>query len=79
MVKGRKYMINYSLFWETLKNSEETTYSLIKKHGIPSATLNKLRHNKPVNLTSLNELCGILNCNIEDLVTITKDDAEKFF
>ena len=70
-------MISYSPFWETLKKSTETTYSLVKKHGIPSATLDKLRHNKPVNITSLNDLCRILNCKIEDIVMITNDDDER--
>ena len=41
-----------------------------------SATLDKLRHNKSVNITSLNDLCRILNCKIEDIVMITNDDDE---
>ena len=41
-------MIDYSPFWETLKNSSETTYTLINKHHLSSSTLDKLRNNKPV-------------------------------
>ena len=40
-------MIAYSPFWNTLKNSSETTYSLINKHHISSAIIDKLRKNKP--------------------------------
>lgn len=60
-------MIDYSPFWKTLKNSTETTYTLINNHHISSATLDKLRKNKPLNTTTLNDLCRILNCNISDI------------
>ncbi|MCD8012491.1 MAG: helix-turn-helix transcriptional regulator [Lachnospiraceae bacterium] len=60
-------MIKYSPFWETLRNSKETTYTLITKHHISSATIDKLRKNKPVNTTTLNDLCRILNCQIQDI------------
>lgn len=60
-------MISYEPFWETLKNSPETTYSLITKHHISSATIDKLRKNKPMNTTTLNDLCRILNCKLENI------------
>lgn len=61
-------MICYIPFWETLKVSKETTYTLINKHHISSATIDKLRKNKPLNTTTLNDLCRILNCRIEDIL-----------
>lgn len=60
-------MIDYSPFWVTLKNSNETTYTLINKHHISSAIIDKLRKNKPMNTTTLNDLCRILNCEIEEI------------
>lgn len=60
-------MIIYTPFWTTLKNSPETTYTLINKHHISSATLDKLRKNKPLTTTTINDLCRILNCKIEDI------------
>lgn len=60
-------MIIYQPFWETLKNSSETTYTLITKHHISSATIDKLRKNKPMNTTTLNDLCRILNCKLENV------------
>ena len=60
-------MICYNPFWETLKKSPETTYTLIHKHHISSATLDKLRNNKPVTTTTLNDLCRILKCNLQDI------------
>ena len=46
-------MIDYSPFWTTLKNSRETTYTLINKHRISSATIDKLRKNKPMTTTTI--------------------------
>ena len=58
-------MISYRPFWETLEKSTETTYTLINKHHISSAILDKLRKDKPMNTTTLNDLCRILNCRLE--------------
>lgn len=61
-------MLIYSPFWETLKRSNETTYTLIKNHHISSSTIDKLRKNKPLNTTTLNDLCRILACDVSDIV-----------
>jgi len=66
-------MIDYRPFWDTLQKSSETTYTLIKKHGVSSATIDKLRNNKPLNTTTLDDLCRILNCRIEDILIYKKD------
>ena len=60
-------MITYTPFWKALEKSGESTYTLINSYGISSATLHKLRHNKPVNTTTIDDLCAILNCRIEDI------------
>lgn len=61
-------MIRYTAFWETLKKSEESTYTLIKNHHISSLTIDKLRKNRPLNTTTINDLCRILNCRVEDVM-----------
>lgn len=70
-------MIDYSPFWETLKNSSETTYTLINKHHLSSSTLDKLRNNKPVNTTTLNDLCRILDCRLEDIPQYIPSDQDQ--
>lgn len=60
-------MISYEPFWNTLKESNETTYTLITKHHISSAIIDKLRKNKPMNTTTINDLCRILHCEIQDI------------
>ena len=70
-------MIDYSPFWNTLKKSAETTYTLINKYHISSATIDKLRKNKPMNTTTLNDLCRILNCKLEEIAQYIPSDTDQ--
>lgn len=64
-------MISYDPFWRTLHDSQESTYTLIKNHHISSSTIDKLRKNKPLNTTTINDLCRILNCQVENIMKYT--------
>ena len=57
-------MISYKPFWDTLHASKETTYTLINNHKISSAIIDKLRKDKPMNTTTINYLCRILDCPV---------------
>ncbi len=70
-------MISYEPFWRTLQASEESTYSLIKIHRISSSTIDKLRKNKPLNTTTINDLCRILNCRVEDVMQYTPNPNDQ--
>ena len=61
-------MIIYDPFWQTLQASSESTYTLITRHHISSSTIDKLRKNKPVNTTTVNDLCRILKCPVESIM-----------
>ena len=70
-------MIDYSPFWLTLKSSKETTYTLINKHRISSATIDKLRKNKPITTTTINDLCRILDCKIQDIAEYVPSEEDQ--
>lgn len=70
-------MITYGPFWKTLKNSKESTYTLINIYHISSSTIDKLRNNKPLNTTTLNDLCRILDCRIEDICQYVPSDNDQ--
>ncbi|HIV35259.1 MAG TPA: helix-turn-helix transcriptional regulator [Candidatus Blautia intestinigallinarum] len=61
-------MISYKPFWETLKNSKESTYTLIQKHHVSGATIDKLRKNKPLTTTTIDNLCRILQCSVDEIM-----------
>ena len=70
-------MIEYTPFWNTLHSSEESTYTLIKHHRISSSTIDKLRKNKPLTTTTINDLCRILNCAVEDILRYIPSEADQ--
>lgn len=70
-------MISYSPFWKTLKKSSESTYTLIKNHHLSSSTIDKLRKDKPLNTTTINDLCRILNCNVADIMDYVPSDNDQ--
>ena len=70
-------MITYEPFWQTLRQSSETTYTLIKNHHISSSTIDKLRKNKPVNTTAVNDLCRILACPVEAILLYRPSDEDQ--
>lgn len=70
-------MIDYSPFWKTLEQSEENWYTLTKNHHISFSTLNRLKHNKDVSTKTLNDMCRILHCNIQDIVRYLPSDEDQ--
>ena len=62
-------MIDYTPFWKTLEKSNENWYTLTNKHNMSHSTLHRLKHNKDVSTKTLNDLCRILNCNVQDIIT----------
>ena len=70
-------MIDYSPFWKTLRVSGESWYSLTNKYNLSNSTLHRLKHNKDVSTKTLNDLCRILNCRIEDIVKYIPSDTDQ--
>lgn len=66
-------MISYSPFWETLKKKNLTVYYLTVKKGVNSNTINCIKKGKSVTLYTINNLCEILDCRIEDIVEYIPD------
>lgn len=61
-------MISYEPFWETLKNSNESTYTLIQKHNMSSSTIDRLRKNKGISTQTIDDLCKIFHCRVQDII-----------
>lgn len=67
-------MITYTPFWKTIKEKGESTYTLIEKHGISSATIDRLRKNKGISTAKINDLCRILGCSVSEVLEYIPDD-----
>ena len=66
-------MISYKPFYETMKAKNITTYKLITQYNISRSLIDRLKHNKPISTVTLNDLCKILDCRVEDVLLYTKD------
>ena len=66
-------MISYEPLWKTLKKKNITQYKLIKDYGIDNAQLHRLRSNAVVKTVTINRLCQILDCRVEDIMEYVKD------
>ncbi len=66
-------MISYEPFYKTLRSKKISTYKLINEYNISRSLLDRLKHNKPITTVTINDLCKILDCNIEDIVKYIKE------
>lgn len=67
-------MISYKPLFKTLKEKNITTYTLIYKYGISSATIDRIKKGGGITTAKLNDLCNILDCKIEDIIEFIKDN-----
>ena len=66
-------MISYAPLWETLKEKNISQYKLINTYKISAGQLSRLRANNHVSTHTLERLCEVLDCNLEDIATFQKN------
>lgn len=69
-------MIDYTPLWETMKEKNISTYSLIRDYNFSKGTLDSLKQNRNVTLNTIEMICRILQVPIEKVVRIIYDDME---
>lgn len=67
-------MIVYDKLWETMKRKGISQYRLIKEYGFSTGQLDRIRKGENINMYTLNSLCKILNCPVEDIIEYREDD-----
>ena len=60
-------MIVFDRLWDTMKKRGISQYKLIHEYKISTGQLDRLRKNQNVNTYTLDQLCKILQCNLEDI------------
>ncbi len=56
-------MITYDRLWATMKEKGVTQYDLYTHYNINRSQLNRLRHNKNVEVNTIDRLCNIEHRN----------------
>ncbi len=69
-------MLSYRPLWETLKSKNHTVYWLMKQ-GIDKKTIYNLQHNKNTTLLTMERVCKILECKINEVVEFSEEEEHK--
>ena len=69
-------MLKYDRFWVTMKERGITQYDLYEHYEITRSLLDRLRKNKNIEIFTIDRLCSILHCDIEDIVEHIPDPDE---
>ena len=63
----------YDKLWVTLKEKGVSQYKLIKTYGISTGQLDRLRKNEHISTYTLDKLCSLLHCRLEDIAEYKED------
>ncbi|MBQ3549727.1 MAG: helix-turn-helix transcriptional regulator [Clostridia bacterium] len=66
-------MISYKPFWNTLKSKSVSTYALINKYNISSATIDRIKKGKGISTMKIDDFCRILDCTVSDIIEYEKE------
>ena len=69
-------MISFERLFKLMKEKGESTYTLMHKHHpyrMDSRTLGRLRRGEGVTTHTINILCKILDCRVEDIMEYIPD------
>lgn len=66
-------MVTFDRLWETMARKGITQYRLIKYYGFSAGQLNRLKNNSYVSTHTIDVLCTILNCRVEDIMEFQLD------
>lgn len=69
-------MIIFDKLWLTMEKKGVSTYWLREKCGIDRKTIRRLRANENIETKTLNKLCVVLNCSLNDIAEFIPDANE---
>ena len=67
-------MISYSKLWETMERKGISQYKLIKEYNFSAGQLSRLRANAYISTHTIDVLCNILDCSVEDIMTFIPEE-----
>lgn len=69
-------MIRFDKLWAVMERKGVSTYWLREKCGIDRKTIRRLRANENLETKTLNKLCAVLSCRLEDIAEYVPDEPE---
>ena len=68
-------MIRFDKLWALMDKKNVSTYYLREQCGIDSKTIRRLRANENTETKTLNKLCAVLECRLEDIAEYIPDGS----
>lgn len=75
-IEGVMQMVSYDRLWETMKKANISQYRLIKYYGVSAGQIGRLKKNMYVSTHTIDVLCNILRCNVEDVMEVKLDSEQ---
>ena len=67
-------MIVYDRLWATMKERGVSQYRLIREYRFSNGQLSRLRKNENISTYTINTLCKILHCRVEDILEYVEEE-----
>lgn len=67
-------MIVYNRLWATMKERGVSQYRLIREYQFSPGQLDRLRKNANISTYTINQLCRILHCRVEDIAEYIEEE-----
>lgn len=69
-------MILYKNILQRLKDSGYNTNTIMKNKLLSQSTVDAIRHNKPISITTINTICKLTKCQPGDILEYKEDPAD---
>jgi DNA-binding Xre family transcriptional regulator len=69
--------VSYNKLWKLLIDKKVSISELRKNASISPNTMTKLRRDENVNLSILERICEVLNCDFSDIMTYISEDEKR--
>ena len=67
-------MISYNPLYKTLRAKGLSEYYLIYKQGMSANTIHRIKHGEAINTKTLDTLCFILDCGVDEIIEYVRDE-----
>lgn len=67
-------MMSFDPLWRTMKEKNISAYKLFEEYKFSHGTYDSIKQGRNVTLNTIEQLCKILHCRVEDIVEYREDE-----
>ena len=69
--------VSYKKLFHLMIDNEMTNAELMEKGGFSANIITRLKRNNYVSLDSIEKICKVLNCGVDDILKFLPDNTEE--